>query len=526
MNKTVQQKILIVDDMPVNLELMKSILSREDYLIVTSKTGNSAMAKANANVFDLILLDIVLPDIDGFEICRQIKAGSKNKETPIIFLTAQREKESIVKGFKLGAVDYILKPFSDEELLARVKLHLSLKKTQQELLLARNEAEGLAKAKSMFLANMSHEIRTPLNGIVGMVDILKQTALDEQQTEFVEIVDISSENLLMIINDILDYSKIEAGQIAFEKIKFNLKQEVEEVKKLLYYKSSQKNLEFSIVYDDDLPDMLIGDPLRLKQILINLSNNAIKFTREGFVRVFVKLDKKYGQKYRLLFEVEDSGIGISPENQSKLFRSFSQADSSTTRKYGGTGLGLAISKKLSNLMSGEIGVISEENKGSKFWFTAVFDDAGIMDAKIDEDIIVESNEVDEEYVKIPRQLKILLVEDNVINQKVSLLTVKRLGHEVTLADNGIKAVEFYNRLSFDLILMDILMPVMDGVEATKEIRKIENEKGEEKKIPIIAMTANLFKEDVEYFLKSGMNDHLGKPFKPSDLELVIQRNLI
>ena len=232
------------------------------------------MAKANANVFDLILLDIVLPDIDGFEICRQIKNGTKNQETPIIFLTAQREKESIIKGFQLGAVDYILKPFSDEELLARVNLHLALKKTQEELKEARNVAEGLAKAKAMFLANMSHEIRTPLNGIVGMVDILKNTDLDEQQKEFLDIVDVSSENLLMIINDILDYSKIEAGQIAFEKIKFNIRQEIDEVKKLLYYKSNEKKLEFSIEVDSKVPKMLLGDPLRLKQVLINLSKQC------------------------------------------------------------------------------------------------------------------------------------------------------------------------------------------------------------------------------------------------------------
>ena len=520
MNKTNEpSRILIVDDMPINLELMKSILFGEEYMIVTSKTGTSAMAKANANVFDLILLDIVLPDIDGFEICRQIKNGTKNQETPIIFLTAQREKESIIKGFQLGAVDYILKPFSDEELLARVNLHLALKKTQEELKEARNVAEGLAKAKAMFLANMSHEIRTPLNGIVGMVDILKNTDLDEQQKEFLDIVDVSSENLLMIINDILDYSKIEAGQIAFEKIKFNIRQEIDEVKKLLYYKSNEKKLEFSIEVDSKVPKMLLGDPLRLKQVLINLSNNAIKFTTEGFVKIKVSLEKAIVQQYKLYFEVQDSGIGISKENQKKLFQSFSQADASTTRKYGGTGLGLAISKKLTQLMNGEIGVNSVEGEGATFWFNAVFDGAEIVSAKDEVNESADIQEIDQ------MKLKILLAEDNIINQKVCVLNIRKLGHEVIAASNGIEAVELFANMNFDMVLMDIQMPGMNGLEATKAIRKMEKENGVDKKVPIVAITANLFKDDVKKFLNNGMNDHLGKPFKPSDLEMVIQKNL-
>jgi len=230
---TQPSKVLIVDDVQLNLDLMKDILSEQGYMIATAKNGKSAIAKAKAHKFDLILLDIVLPDIDGFEVCQHLKSNPQTQDIPIIFLTAKREKDSIIKGFQLGAVDYIQKPFSKEELLARVNLHLTLRKTQDELIHSKELAEAHAKAKTNFLANMSHEIRTPMNGIVGMVDILKRTQLTSEQLEYLDIIEISGANLLTIINDVLDFSKIEAEQITFENIRFNLSDEVNEVIKLL-----------------------------------------------------------------------------------------------------------------------------------------------------------------------------------------------------------------------------------------------------------------------------------------------------
>ena len=277
----------------------------------------------------------------------------------------------------------------------------------------------------------------------------------------------------------------------------------------------QKNLELSVRISNDVSETVQGDPFRLKQILINLINNAIKFTKNGFVRVSVSLLKKTGHKDSIRFEVQDTGIGISPENQQKLFTSFSQADTSTTRNFGGSGLGLAISKRLVQMMDGDIGVESEEGRGSTFWFTVS------LDKTVPESIVKEK--VKNEY-KV-RPLKILLAEDNTINQKVSMINVNKLGHQVQLAGNGREAVEMFSHQAFDLILMDVNMPEMDGLEATREIRKIEKERQTDHAIPIIAMTATIYEEDIRNFYIWGMNDYLGKPFKSIDLAQVIEKNM-
>jgi len=515
-DSTQTSKILIVDDVQLNLDLMKDILSGNGYMIATAINGKSAIAKAKAHKFDLILLDIVLPDIDGFEVCSHLKSNPQTHDVPIIFLTAKREKDNIIKGFQLGAVDYIPKPFSKEELLARVNLHLTLRKAQDELIRSKEMAEASAKAKAIFLANISHEIRTPMNGIIGMVDILKRTQLTEEQLEYLDIIGISGENLLMIINDVLDFSKIEAGQITFERIRFNLSDEIGEVIKILRYKAVQKGLELSFKLDADVPELLVGDPLRLKQVLINLCNNAIKFTSQGFVRVSVKLVEINECVVRLRFEVQDSGIGISPENQTKLFKSFSQADVSTTRKFGGTGLGLAISKNLVQLMNGTIGIISEEGKGAIFHFDGEF---GASFENMSEKEKLEL----EEAVQLNKKMVILLAEDNVINQKVAALNLQKLGHTVLIVPDGRQAVEKFISDSPDIIFMDIQMPEMDGVEATSKIREWELHNGIKNRVPIVAMTANTLKSDKELFIAAGMDDYLSKPFNVGELVRLLDR---
>ncbi len=517
-------KILVVDDLESNLNLIAGILSEvPEYRIVSATSGRAALSRAKANYFDLILLDIVMPDMDGLEVCRRLKKYPVTRETPIIFLTADtKDPKSIQRAFQAGGSDYIPKPFSQEELLARVKIQIDLKKNKEELIKAKNAAEMAAHAKSVFLANMSHEIRTPMNGIIGMAELLKRTSLDDEQREYVDIISASGENLLTVINDILDFSKIEAGKIVLEKIPFSLMDEIKNVISILDFQAKKKGLLLLTDIDKDVPEYVKADPVRLKQVIINLVNNAIKFTESGGVTLNVSCQEVDNKKRIFLFKVIDTGIGISKEGLKQLFKSFSQVDISITRKYGGTGLGLAISKNLVELMGGEIGVESEEGKGSTFWFTAELETLSAEEVKQVEENKEEEGQPKDNKV---RSLNILLAEDNLINQKVALAHLKKFGHNVTIANNGIEAVDFFSKNKYDLILMDIQMPEMDGLVATHLIRAYEKENISQERTPIIAMTANVMSEDIKKYYNQGMDDFIGKPFKVEDLKELFKKYL-
>jgi PAS domain S-box-containing protein len=448
------------------------------------------------------------------EMLRQGKKTGLDPGTPF-FRKMIADKQSVSyesRNYKKDGTEYwifstltpVLNERGEVQSIVVVESDITLKKkAEQEMVQARRIAEESAKAKEQFLANMSHEIRTPMNAIMGIVQLMQDMELNEKQREYLRTMNFAGENLLYIINDVLDLSKIESGKMPIERIEFNLPELVNQLINQVRYRAKEKKIELKYEIQPGVPPSVIGDPVRLNQVLLNLLSNAIKFTDKGHVSLTIQKTGQKSKMVKLRFDVEDTGIGIPKEMRDQVFREFEQAHKGTARKYGGTGLGLAIVKRLVELQKGVVFLKSEAGQGSVFSVVLPF---MIGDGTKKKKGRKPAGVIESEHIKGKRAL---LVEDNVLNQMVAQKFLEGFGLNVCLADNGMQAIEILKKENFDLVLMDIQMPEMDGYAATRFIR--EKMSDVKKRVPILAMTAHAIHGEEEKCLKAGMNDYISKP---------------
>lgn len=648
-NKMPLQKVLIVDDIPSNLVALERTLKNLNIDVVKANSGEEALSSLMRNDFALILLDVQMPGMDGFETAKFIQENESTKDVPIIFVTAINKEDAYVqKGYESGAIDYLFKPIIPEILKSKVKILLNLhdqkkqlehlvgqletkkdelfkstdylnnviesmvdllvviddqgviqdanpailkllkyekeeligqpltmilhedadfnefelkdnysnsniesvflakdsegipisisisimrssngnmlgvvcvaqdireKKKVDELTREKEIAEKSLEHKASFLANMSHEIRTPLNGIIGMTEVLGySTKLDKTQSNYLETIKTSSNSLLQILNDVLDLSKLEAGKFTIDVADLEFNSIIAQVQNLFKPLVDNKDIKLKTVIDKNIPEYIKADKNRLNQILTNLVGNAIKFTDKGSITIKTTLLNSTVDSLEIKVEIIDTGIGVKEDEIESLFGKFYQTDSSQTKKVNGTGLGLSICKNLVELMDGEINCESKFKEGSNFWFT--FSARKVCDhIKVDKSMINANKFKDDKL-----NLKILLVEDNSTNQLVTKLMLDKMNCEVDIAQNGEKCLEYVDNGDYDVILMDINMPVMDGIEATKRIIKKY-----ERPPFIIGVSANSMEGDAERFIAEGMHDYLAKPITFQSLSTVLKK---
>jgi signal transduction histidine kinase/HPt (histidine-containing phosphotransfer) domain-containing protein len=551
--------ILIAEDSPTQAELLKHTLERHGYRATIAVNGRQAIEAARAHKPTMLISDVLMPEMDGYELCRKIKSDPDLKNMPVILLTTLADPQDVIHGLECRADNFIIKPYDEGHLLARIQFMLinsQIRETNQtaigvevffngqkhfitadrlnilnlllstyetavmrnqELARARDDLHAANRAKSDFLANMSHEIRTPMTAILGYADMLldpETSATD--RVEQVRVIRHHGEHLLTILNDILDFSKIEAGKLSVENIDVDPRQIVGDVLSLMRVRAMEKKLKLFVTYATAIPRTIKSDPTRLRQILINLVGNSIKFTESGTVQLVLGLTSEQAEQPRLEISVLDTGIGMTPEQSKNIFIPFQQADTSTTRRFGGTGLGLTICRRLAAMLGGDITLQTQAGKGSCFTVTISTGDLsgvpllqGEYEAIKPQEAIVEAP---------PLQLcgRVLLAEDGIHNQRAISFYLKKSGIEVAVATNGRIACDIAMEAlalmkPFDVILMDMQMPEMDGYEAAMSLRQ-QGYPG-----PIIALTAHAMSHDRDRCIKAGCTDYLSKPIDRKQL---------
>ncbi len=520
--------VLIVDDRPENIVALEALIQRNDINLLSTTSPNQALKMCWEGDIPLALIDVQMPEMDGFELVEILKSNPRTRGILVIFVTAiSKEAKYAVRGLSAGAVDYLYKPLEPTITTAKVdsfiqlvriqreirQKNIELENYQAELIKAKEQAEQAKQVKERFLANMSHELRTPINGILGISHLLSESPLSDDQRKCVELLKVSSEALLGVINDVLDISKIDAGKFKIVRSETNVSILAKAVVDLLKFRADEKGIGLTINFSGPMPKTIMADSLRLNQILMNLLSNGIKFTEKGSVDLTVSRLEEKNNKVHIEFAVKDSGIGIPKDRIARIFESFEQAQDDTVHKYGGTGLGLSIVKKLAELKGGELKVESEEGCGSTFSFTNWYE---LVDNSKEEALpklgISELSKFE--------NVSVLVAEDNAVNQFMIKKVLANWNLKVQVVDNGQKVLDSLQSDQFDIILMDTHMPVMGGFEATRQIRSL---KEEVRNIPIISLSAAVLEEEKQLAYDAGVNDIVTKPFDLSVLHHKIQK---
>ena len=533
-----RKSILIVDDVPDNLHLLTSMLREQGYSARPVPNGRLALRAAENDPPDLILLDVDMPGMDGFEVCRELKANTKTRDIPVIFVSAMDDVADQVKGFEVGAIDYIGKPFQASEILIRLQTHLSLRALQQQMqtqnVRLREQAEALAQAnaglaraarlKDEFLASVSHELRTPLNAILGISEVLSDGiygALNEKQRRSVQVIEESGRHLLDLINDILDVAKIEANKVELEIALVSVEAVCQASLQFIRRSAAEKRLNVSFTIDSSVTTIW-ADERRLKQILVNLLSNAVKFTPEdGMVGLEAVGD---AEREVLRFTVWDTGIGIPEEEMGRLFQPFVQLDSRLSRQYAGTGLGLALVHRLADMHGGSVSMESRAGKGSRFTVSLPWKMHRGTE-RVGEGGEESAHAVPEYAIASASEpsATVLLADDNESSIAVARDYLTAHGYQVIVARDGTEAVQQAREQRPDLILMDIQMPEMDGLEAIRQIRSDDAQSVAT--VPIIALTALAMPGDPERCTEAGANAYLSKPASLRELVRLIEDQL-